>query len=113
MDHHATFALVYGPGLVLAVGMAALAPRLAWTWVRPLCLLASVGVLWFALLLATHLRYGAWQSMPDPPDEAFADGARLVATLVAGWVPALPICGVAYLVSWWLARRASRRAQPA
>jgi hypothetical protein len=110
MDHHTTFAVIYGAGLLLAIGLAAAAARPSRVWIRVLGLAASIGLLWFALLLATHMHYGVWQSMPDPPEEAFADGAKLVTALVAGWLPALPICGAAFLVSWLLRRRAAAEA---
>ena len=33
--------------------------------------------------------YGAWQTMPNPRDEAFADGAKLTAALFGGWIPGI------------------------
>ena len=46
--------------------------------------------------------------MDNPPDEAFADGAGLVGTLIAGWLPGCMLAGAAFLVSS-LARRMDSR----
>ena len=70
-------------------------------------LLASFVTLGFALIAGVHFGYGAWQRMPNPPDDAFADGAKLVGSLFFGWLPA----GFASLFVFVLGHgwRASRR----
>ena len=52
-----------------------------------LLLLLAALVVWFSLILAVGWGYDAWQSMPDPPDEAFADGAKLTGSVLFGWLP--------------------------
>lgn len=55
--------------------------------------LLMIGTLafWFALFLGSDLGYRAWQSMPDPPDEAFSD-ASVLGALVLGWFPGGIFC---------------------
>ena len=61
-----------------------------------LVLLLAVAVVWCALILAVGWGYDAWQSMPDAPDEAFADGAALTGSLLFGWMPS----GFGCLLIW-------------
>ena len=72
---------------------------------RAVLLLIGVVALWIALFLGSDLGYRAWQSMPDPPDEAFSD-ASAAGALVFGWFPAgifcLTIFGMARGVRWFL-----------
>ena len=71
---------------------------------RQLLLLLSVAIVWMSLFLGVHFGYGAWQTMPDPPDRAFADGAKLTGSLMFGWIPS----GIACLLTL-LACRCLRR----
>ena len=52
-----------------------------------LLLLLAFAVGWLSLILGVHLGYGAWQSMPDPPEVAFADGDELTMSVMFGWAP--------------------------
>lgn len=60
--------------------------------VWPGCLLV-IGVLafWSSVFIGSDLGYRAWQSMPNPPDEAFSDASALGA-LVFGWFPGVIFC---------------------
>ena len=57
----------------------------------------SILMLWAGLFLGMELGYRAWQAMPDPPDEAFADIAP-VGALVFGWVPSGMFCGFVFAI---------------
>jgi hypothetical protein len=94
--------LVYGLPLALAAG--ACAARLGYWLARFGLLGLGVMVLWLGLFLGTHMGYGAWQSSNNPPDEAFADGAKLVGTLLAGWLPSSLLVGLAYVATGILRR---------
>lgn len=98
--------LLYGLPIVLVAG--ACAARLG-HWLTRLGLLGlGVLVFWLGLFLGTHIGYGVWQAVDNPPEEAFADGAGLVGTLIAGWLPGCMLAGAAFLVSS-LARRMGSR----
>ena len=64
-----------------------------------LVLLLAFVVIWLSLILGVYWGYGAWQSMPDPPEEAFADGADLAGSVLFGWMPS----GLGCLVVWLVA----------
>lgn len=55
--------------------------------------LLALGVIswWIALFLGSELGYRAWQSMPDPPQQAFND-ASAAGALFVGWIPATLYC---------------------
>ena len=98
--------LLYGLPIVLVAG--ACAARLG-HWVARLGLLGlGVLVFWLGLFLGTHIGYGAWQAVDNPPEEAFADGAGLVGTLIAGWLPGCMFAGAAFLVSAFARRMGAR-----
>lgn len=61
------------------------------------CLLLPIGVIvfWVALFIGSDMGYRKWQSMPDPPAEAFSDASALGA-LVFGWVPGVLFCSVVF-----------------
>ena len=62
------------------------------------CALAATVSLWFGLWYGVHMGYGAWQALPNPGADAYADGANLVGSLMFGWMPAGFVC----LVLWGL-----------
>lgn len=57
----------------------------------------SIGVLtiWAAIFVGSDLGYRAWQSMPDPPAEAFSD-ASVLGAFVLGWIPGLVFCSIVF-----------------
>lgn len=101
----------YGIPLALAAGIRIPFSK---TWLRRFGLLVAGAVcFWISLFLGTHIGYGEWQTMPDPPKEAFADGAKLVFALMAGWLPGLVfVLGVAVVtaICRFVVRRLSRSA---
>lgn len=58
-------------------------------------LMIGVVAFWGALFLGSDLGYRAWQSIDDPPSEAFADTAPMGA-LIAGWLPGGVFCVFVY-----------------
>ena len=63
-----------------------------------ICALGATLSLWFGLWYGVHMGYGAWQALPNPGADAYADGANLVGSLMFGWMPAGFVC----LVLWGL-----------
>ena len=71
--------------------------------------LLVIGILlfWIGLVLASELGYRAWQSMPDPPPEAFSDTSAMGAWIL-GWLPGGVFCftifglvrGLKWLLRW-------------
>ncbi len=53
---------------------------------------------WLGLALAADLAYRAWQSMPDPPSEAFSD-AGAGGALFMGWIPASFFCAIIFFLA--------------
>lgn len=108
--YHEHFVPIFLSGCFVA-GIASFFAAVQTGYARPGVLL-SVGVLvfWSALFFASDRGYRAWQSMPNPPDEAFSD-ASVVGALVAGWLPGSVFCFVVFgLVRGF--RRLDRWANP-
>ena len=57
-----------------------------------LCLFVAIIALWASLVLGVGAAFDAWQGMPDPPSDAYADGAQLTGSLMFGWMLAGPPC---------------------
>ena len=76
--------------LIFSSGFARRILRLAF-------LAVAVFVLWVAMWVSAEYGYNAWQSIPNPPNEAFSDTGPIFFLLV-GWLPSLGILGSAYLV---------------
>ncbi|NNM31159.1 MAG: hypothetical protein HKO57_16700, partial [Akkermansiaceae bacterium] len=70
-------------------------------WARLTFLAAATFVLWLALIVGVEYGYNAWQSSPNPPDEAFSDTGGPFATLFLGWVPSALVLGIVYLLLRW------------
>jgi len=62
------------------------------------CLLLATLALWAGLAFGVHMAYGAWQSLPNAGDKAYADGANLTGAFMFGWMPA----GVVSSAVWGL-----------
>jgi hypothetical protein len=60
------------------------------------CLLLATIALWMGLSFGVHLGYGAWQGLPDPGDQAYADGANLTGAFMFGWMPAGIVCSAVW-----------------
>ena len=83
-------------GVVVAVALVVIAVR-RFRWLGQVSsLLTATVVLWFSLAAGVSHGYGAWQTSPNPPDEAFADGAALTGSVMFGWLPAGLFCVVCW-----------------
>jgi hypothetical protein len=71
-------------------------------WGRLTLAVTGVSIMWFALFLGVATHFDAWQGMPDPPPEAFADGAQLTACMLIGWFPGALLYGFALAAAWGL-----------
>jgi len=60
------------------------------------CLLLATIALWMGLSFGVHMGYGAWQGLPDPGDQAYADGANLTGAFMFGWMPAGIVCSAVW-----------------
>jgi hypothetical protein len=56
------------------------------------CVFAATIALWFGLWYGVHMGYGAWQNFPNAGEDAYADGAQLIGSLMFGWIPAGLLC---------------------
>lgn len=79
-------------GAVLAVAVMIFGRARQRWWARFGCWLLAVLFLWAALAIGVGAGYDAWQSIPNPPDEAYADGAKLIFILYLGWIPSGGAC---------------------
>ena len=66
--------------------------------------LAFIGFMvgWSSIVLGVGHGFDTWQAMADPPDEAFADGAQLMASFFAGWIPAAALMTLVILLAAFL-----------
>ena len=61
--------------------------------VRMALLGTAVLILWIGLILGVETGYSVWQSIPEPPPEAFSDTGGPFVVLFMGWFPALVLLG--------------------
>jgi hypothetical protein len=101
---HETLLLYLVPGATVGIVLSVWAGLRGHILLRLLCLLGGVLAVWAGLFFGVHMGYGAWQSIPDPPDEAFADGAKLTVALFFGWLPAGLLCVVTWALTLLLSR---------
>ena len=95
---HETFLPIFLVGAGIALVVSFFAGRLK-SWLATGVLLAfGVVAFWASLFVGSDMGYRAWQSIPDPPPQAFADTAPLGA-LVFGWIPGGLFCLVIYGIS--------------
>jgi hypothetical protein len=96
---HQALLVFFVPGLLLGLLLSVLAgaTRSIW-WSIPIFLVAAI-LVWGSLVVGVAKGYDAWQAMPDPPDEAFADGAKLTGSVLFGWLPSGLFCAAIYLIT--------------
>ena len=83
---------IFGSGVLVATVLSLYAGK-ARGWLLPLfCLVVGIFAFWGTLFVGSEIGYQKWQSIPNPPDEAFADTFPLGA-LLAGWLPGSVYCG--------------------
>lgn len=83
-------------GLGISLAMAIPGARLRGIgWSVGILLVAILG-LWIALFIGVDSGYRAWQSGPNPPDEAFSDTGGPFSMLFFGCVPATLLLGTVF-----------------
>ena len=93
--YHTYFYPIFGAGLLFALIVSLVAGWRRGCIVPLICLPLGVFGFWAGLFFGAEIGYRQWQSMPDPPDEAFADTAPLGALLI-GWLPGSVFCGAIF-----------------
>ncbi len=82
--------------------------RGAWLAFQIGAVLLATLALWTGLVVGVHMGYGEWQSAPDAGDQAYADGAKLIGSVLFGWMPAGLLAALGWLFLT-VARRVSGR----
>lgn len=107
--YHEHFLPVFLLGCLIAATASFFAGRMSGCLLPGVLLSVGVLVFWAAVFIGSDLGYRAWQSMPDPPDEAFSD-ASAVGALVLGWFPGAIFCSTVFVlvrVIRWILRWAN------
>jgi hypothetical protein len=81
------------PSLLIALLLVAWGSGRKRGGVRMALLGTSVLILWIGLILGVETGYSAWQSIPEPPEEAYSDTGGPFVVLFMGWCPALVLLG--------------------
>ena len=89
--YHDVFVPIFLLGCLVAAVASGFAGRMSGCVWPGALLVIGVLAFWSAVFIGSDLGYRAWQSMPDPPDEAFSDASALGA-LVFGWLPGGVFC---------------------
>lgn len=92
---HENFYLIFGAGLGIAAIASIGAGMMRGLMIPAFLLIVGVLSCWAGLFLGLEIGYQQWQALPDPPAEAFADTFPMGA-LIAGWLPAMFFCIVAF-----------------
>lgn len=88
---HETFIPILLLGCLIAGALSIFAGMKSGCLLPSLALFIGTLVFWAAVFFGSDMGYRAWQSMPDPPDEAFSD-ASVLGALLLGWVPGSFFC---------------------
>lgn len=108
--YHEEFIPIFLLGCFVAGLAAVFAGRASGLTIPGTLLCFGILSFWAALFFACDQGYRAWQSIPDPPDEAFSD-ASVMGAMVLGWIPGGMYCLVIFgLVRGF--RRLDRWANP-
>jgi|GEM_PF-3050166 len=94
-------------GLTLSSVMVIWGSRREYRRSRMAVLAAATLVLWIALFVGVDSGYRAWQSIPNPPEEAFSDTGGPFSFLFAGWFPSLILLSFLHLVLRWYCKNPS------
>ena len=105
--YHEYFLPIFLAGCLIAAVTSFVAGWMSgYVWPAVLLTLGVVAF-WFAAFIGADIGYRAWQSIPDPPKEAFSD-ASVLGALVLGWLPGTVFCltifamvrGFRWLLHW-------------
>ena len=97
-DYDSAFAAIAGIGLSVGLVGVVMAVRNRDWWGRISILGASVLSTWAGIAMGVDHGFRVWQSAPNPPDEAFADGAKAMFAVLAGWLPSGVVVGIVFAV---------------
>jgi hypothetical protein len=97
--YYEVFLPIWGTGCAIAAIVSFFAAWRSGFFVPTILLIVGVVAFWAGLFLGSEFGYQAWQSMPDPPDEAFRDTFPLGA-LVFGWIPGSVFCLLVFGGGW-------------
>lgn len=86
---------IFGVGCAIAAIASFLAARKSGLVFPAALLVVGVVAFWAGLFIGSEFGYQAWQSIPDPPQEAFSDTAPMGA-LLFGWLPGSVFCGYVF-----------------
>ncbi|MCA9266709.1 MAG: hypothetical protein KDA60_22780 [Planctomycetales bacterium] len=95
--YHEIFIPIFLLGCLIAGILSAFAGIKSGCLLPGLFLLVGVVIVWVAIFVGSDMGYRAWQSIPDPPDEAFSD-ASVLGALILGWLPGLMFCSLVFAV---------------
>jgi len=84
-----------GIGLAIAIFIVIAGSRSSVTAIRLGLLAIAILALWVSSVISVEVGYSLWQSMPDPPDDAFSDTGAIF-WLIAGWLPSGLLLGGLY-----------------
>ena len=98
-DHFSAFIALSLGGVGLALVAAVLAAVNRSWWGRAPILLVGILAVWVGIFLGSEKYFRVWQSIPNPPDEAFADTGPMGA-LIAGWMPGILVVTILFLPCW-------------
>jgi hypothetical protein len=77
--------------------------------VQFLAFIVATLALWAGLFMGVHMGFGEWQGSPGAGDKAYADGAQLTGSLMFGWMPAVLVAALAWLLltasKWFFGRK--------
>ncbi len=105
--YHEYFLPIFLLGCMIAAVASFFAGRTSGCVLPGALLIVGVLAFWSAVFIGSDQGYRAWQSMPNPPDEAFSD-ASVLGALILGWFPGglfcLTIFGLVRGIRWILHR---------
>jgi len=94
-EYQQTFYPIFGASCAIAVIAAFIAARKSGFVIPGFLLFMGVVSFWAGLFIGSDMGYRKWQSIPNPPPEAFSDTFPL-GVLIFGWLPAGLFCGVIF-----------------
>lgn len=69
------------------------------SWVGRLPILGTAVLAgWAGIAMGVDHGFRVWQRGPNPPDEAFADGAQGMVAMFAGWIPSAVVVAIMFLI---------------
>jgi len=92
------FLIVFFVPCVLSILLAYIGAKAKGDSLRSSCVMTSILFFWAGLGLASDLSFRAWQSIPDPPPEAFND-AGAAGAMFFGWIPAIFFTLIVYQIT--------------